>query len=231
MRVLGVPTPVGPPSVEFTVGHGEHPSDVLFERGYVPLRPLRVTMAGDEIVFTYLIRRRHEAEHRTRRRRFVHDAPSDGERPQVRQRVGAYAVVTSERGVLGTVNSELTPAPGTWALPGGGVDAGESPSDAVVREVYEESGQDIVLERVLALESEHWIGRSGAGVLEDFHALRIIYCARCETPSQPVVHDLGGSTERASWVPWRSWRSLRWTLSSRTTLARYAGQLAGQSLK
>lgn len=231
MRVIGVSTPVGSPTVDFRIGHGQHPAEVLFERGFVPLQPLAVTMPDDEIVFTYLVRSCCSRDGHPRRRHVVHDAPLDGEEPVTRQRVGAYAVVFSSEGLLGTVNSDRTPAPGTWALPGGGVDAGESPSEAVVREVYEESGQHIRLDRVLALESEHWLGRSPSGVLEDFHALRIIYGATCETPSPPVVHDHGGSTERASWVPWRSWRKLRWTISSRTTLARYGGQLAGQSLK
>ncbi|NHB84328.1 NUDIX domain-containing protein [Tessaracoccus sp. HDW20] len=127
--------------------------------------------------------------------------------------------------MLGTVNSAATLAPGTWTLPGGGVDPGESPSEAVLREVHEETGQEIVIDRVLTLESEHWVGRSIGGELEDFHALRIVYGATCETPSDPVVHDIGGSTQGAGWVPLRTWRSLHWTNSSRTLLAQYARKL------
>ncbi|MFV0429338.1 MAG: NUDIX hydrolase, partial [Arachnia sp.] len=103
---------------------------------------------------------------------------------------------------------------------------------AVLREIQEESGQSVTLDRVIALESEHWIGHSMAGVLEDFHSLRIIYGATCETPSDPVVNDPGGSTERADWVPVEQWRKLRWTLSSRGLLARYARELgSAQFLK
>lgn len=233
MRVVGVPSPVGSPTVEFTISHGEHPVDALYHRGHVPLQPLRVSLEDGQVVFTYLVRDRHPGERTPRRRRsHTFDKPHPGEDPVPRQRIGAYAVVTSELGVLGTVNSDRTPAPGTWALPGGGVDPDESPAEAVIREVYEESGQAIQIQQVLTLESEHWIGRAPSGVLEDFHALRIVYSAKCEAPSSPVVHDLGGSTERASWVSWRSWRSLRWTMSSRELLARYAGQLSeDQSLK
>lgn len=38
-----------------------------------------------------------------------------------------------------------------WALPGGGHDIGESISDTVVREVKEETGYDVVVERVTGL--------------------------------------------------------------------------------
>ena len=162
----------------------------------------------------------------------MHEEPEATDVPIIHQRVGSYAMVLSDRGLLGTVNSSLTSAPGTWTLPGGGIDEDESPAEAVIREVYEESGQDINIERVLALESDHWIGRSTTGVLEDFHALRIIYVATCETPSEPVVHDQGGSTARADWVPLKSWNRLRWTFSSRTMLSRFGSRLApGQFLK
>jgi 8-oxo-dGTP diphosphatase len=37
---------------------------------------------------------------------------------------------------------------GTWSLPGGAIDPGEQPADAAVREVYEETGVRIAVERV-----------------------------------------------------------------------------------
>jgi ADP-ribose pyrophosphatase YjhB (NUDIX family) len=40
---------------------------------------------------------------------------------------------------------------GCWTLPGGWVDVGESPSEAVVREVYEESGYQTQAVKLLAL--------------------------------------------------------------------------------
>lgn len=230
MRVLGVTSPLRAPVASFEVEHGAHPRVTMFDHGYVPLRPLAASMLDGEIVFTWLVREVHEADSRPPERHTVYVTSS--ETPARYQRIGAYALVISERGILGTVNSTATPAPGTWSLPGGGVHVGESPSDAVLREVYEETGQDVVIDRVLSLESEHWVGRSMAGRLEDFHALRVVYGAVCKTPSDPVVHDVGGSTQRAGWVPARAWRSLHWTNSSRTLLSQYARKLmSGQSLK
>ena len=115
----------------------------------------------------------------------MYEEPGTDEVPLIRQRVGAYGIVLSERGLLGTVLSRITGAPGAWNLPGGGLDAGEEPAAGLLREVHEETGQEVAPERLLTLQSDHWIGRAPNGRLEDYHALRIIYSAACEKPSRP----------------------------------------------
>ena len=224
MRVVGITSLVGGPVVEFHVEHGAHPEITLFDLGYVPLRPLSATLVDDEIVYTALVREVVPADHRPKDRFRIHvEAPGEVAVPV--QRMAAYGLILSERGLLGTVNSAQSHAAGVWTLPGGGINRGESPAAALRRELYEETGQDIHIDRLLALESEHWIGRSLGGRLEDFHTLRIIYGGRCESPTEPVVHDVGGSTEIAEWVPLRSWRQHHWTNSSRTLLAQFARKL------
>ena len=116
------------------------------------------------------------------------------------QRTAAYGVVTSSRGVLLTELSELTSAPGRWTLPGGGLDPGEQPVAGLHREVWEESGQSVESVRLLEAHTSHWIGRAPSGRLEDFHAVRIVYAAWCPEPTDPVVHDVGGSTAAVRWV-------------------------------
>ena len=117
------------------------------------------------------------------------------------QRVAAYAVVTSSRGLLMTQFSDRTGAPGQWGLPGGGLDPEEAPDRAVVREVWEESGQLIEVGELALIATSRWVGRAPDGRLEDYHAVRVIYRAICPQPSQPVVHDVGGTTESAAWLP------------------------------
>lgn len=221
MLVTGVAHPLGAPVAQFRIEHGAHPRGTLFELGFVPIRPLSASLHDGEIVFTWLVREAQPTDQRPAERHAVYLSDLRG---QVRrhQRVAAYAVVTSSRGVLGTVNSSSTPAPGAWTLPGGGIDPGESPSEAVLRELHEETGQRVVIDRILSLESEHWIGRSKSGEPEDFHALRIIYAATCPEPTDPVVHDVGGSTQHAEWVDAHRWRAMHWTNSARTVLARFS---------
>ncbi|UJH71490.1 NUDIX hydrolase [Ornithinimicrobium sp. INDO-MA30-4] len=71
----------------------------------------------------------------------------------------------------------------------------------MVREVWEESGQRISEIDPIAATSDHWVGSSPAGRFEDFNAVRLLYRARCADPVEPVIHDVGGSTDQAQWVP------------------------------
>ena len=146
-----------------------------------------------------------------------HLVVAEGEVPERHQRVASYALVTSSRGVLMTQFSDRTNAQGQWGLPGGGIEAQEAPDRAVVREAWEESGQVIEVDELALVHTSHWIGRAPTGRLEDFHAVRVVYRASCPEPTEPVVHDVGGTTAAAAWVPLTdldrldvtsSWRSL-----------------------
>ena len=118
---------------------------------------------------------------------------------------------------------------GMWGLPGGGIDPGENPAATVQREVYEETGQTIEILRFLDMQSDHWIGHSPSGVVEDFHAVRLIYAARCDDPIDAVVHDVGGTTASSRWVPAGALREVSWINGSRSLLAKH-GQTVLRSL-
>jgi 8-oxo-dGTP diphosphatase len=62
----------------------------------------------------------------------------------------SFAIIFNECGELLILQRRDVPV---WTLPGGGIDAGESPEEAVVREVNEETGLDVVVVRKVALYS------------------------------------------------------------------------------
>ena len=66
-------------------------------------------------------------------------------------RVAAYAVI-ERRGKILLTHWRRGHLHG-WTLPGGGLEAGEDPKDAVVREVLEETGLDARVGRLLGVDS------------------------------------------------------------------------------
>ena len=147
--------------------------------------------------------------------------------PVIRQRVAAYAVVLSDRGLLATEYSDRTAVVHRWGMPGGGLDDDEQPAAGVLREVAEETSQVITLGELINVQTSHWIGRSPRAEVEDFHAVRLIYRGFCAVPTDPVVVDLGGTTESARWVPLDQWRRVSWTINWQTVLAELLPHLGG----
>lgn len=196
--------------VRFVLGHGEDPLRVLASHGWTPLGLLGARLDGDDVVLDVQVDRAghvdgtvtgEEAGARPAVRTDDDLEVRPGEVAHVHQRLAAYAVMTHGEELLLAQLSATTSRPGQWMLPGGGVDRGERPGDGVVREVWEETGHDVDGLRLLDVHSSHWIGRAPSGRLEDFHALRLVYRGTCTERRPPVVHDVGGSTEAAAWVP------------------------------
>ena len=59
-----------------------------------------------------------------------------------RQRVAAYAVILREDQILLSRLAPRVSRDELWTLPGGGLDHGEDPRDAVLREIHKETGLD-----------------------------------------------------------------------------------------
>lgn len=220
---MGVEVPGGPPVLSFTLGHGEDPYQVAWERGYRVVRPLSASGTVEDLAVTLQV-----SEHgrpvtpRGPQRIRTTLRPGEANRtPVVRQRLAAYALVVSSRGLLATEFSHRTAVPGMWGLPGGGIDPGENPASTVQREVFEETGQTVEVVQFLDMQSDHWIGHSPAGVVEDFHAVRLIYAARCDEPIDPVVLDVGGTTANSRWVAADRLRDVAWVNGSRALLGKH----------
>lgn len=121
--------------------------------------------------------------------------------PVRRRRLSAYAVLTSDDRILLTRISARGHHVGHWTLPGGGIDHGESPRTAVVREVREETGLDIDVGDLLDVHDTHFIGHAPDGTLEDFHGVHLIFAATTSTPDvTPRVVEADGTTDAVEWI-------------------------------
>ncbi len=119
-----------------------------------------------------------------------------------RQRVAAYAlIVRGGQVLLARISPRVAPRE-LWTLPGGGIEFGEPPADAVVREVFEETGLHCELGEPLWVGSAHRVVDRGSRAMTDLHSVRIVYDASVapDAPAPSVV-EVGGSTVDARWVP------------------------------
>jgi 8-oxo-dGTP pyrophosphatase MutT (NUDIX family) len=216
--------------VSLTLPHAGDPHRLLWERGYRVVRPLSTWGTLPELTVNVQVCQHDRALPRPSRlpARAVEIGlvADEAVSASQRQRIAAYAIVLAEGKLLATQFSDLTAVPGLWGLPGGGMNDGETPSQTVIREVREETGQELDVSHLLDLQTDHWIGRAPNGVVEDFHAVRIIYAGSCPSPTAAVVHDLGGTTSEAAWIPLGDWGQLPWTQGVRALLERHLPGLA-----
>jgi 8-oxo-dGTP diphosphatase len=226
MRVIGVGKD---DAIAFddVLDHGVDPQVLAHDRGFFVLRPMEVERNDHGELVLFLHVRPLAGEHRPAVRPRGSDAglALTGDRPPVvRQRVAGYAVVLSARGLLATEFSDRTAIAGRWGMPGGGLDDHEQPEAAVLREVMEETSQSIRLGGLARVHTSRWIGRNPRGEIEDFHAVRLIYRATCDAPTEPIVLDSDGTTRSARWVPIADWDSLHWTQNWREVLSELLSQ-------
>ncbi|GAA2298553.1 NUDIX domain-containing protein [Streptomyces kunmingensis] len=114
-----------------------------------------------------------------------------------RTRVSAYALVVREGRVLLARLADNSPvfAPGLWHLPGGGIDHGEQPTEALERELREETGLELVDARLL--DSRAYTVRRG-GV--HWHLIALFYAVELKG-DVPEVVEVEGTTEAVEWLP------------------------------
>ncbi len=121
--------------------------------------------------------------------------------PDRRTRVGAY-VLCERADELLLVRFRRSER---WTLPGGGIDHGERPEDAAVREASEETGLTVVLGPLLTIDSTMW-HQEREGRQREVHALHVVYSA--EVVGGQLRDEPDGSTDRAAWVPLEQARRL-----------------------
>lgn len=108
-------------------------------------------------------------------------------------RVSAYGLAKENNTMLLCRLASEQKHAGYWTLPGGGIDFGEDPRDAVVREFQEETGLDIRVDDLLTIDSLHLQEDA-----HDFHGIRILY--RVSIIGGELRDEIDGSTDTCAWL-------------------------------
>ncbi|WP_432180988.1 NUDIX domain-containing protein [Streptomyces sp. NBC_00063] len=115
----------------------------------------------------------------------------------MRSRVSAYAIAVMGEQLLLTQLAESSPVfePGLWHLPGGGVDPWEQPHETLGRELYEETGLELLDARLVDARS-YTAHRLGI----DWHLVGLFYRVDVK-PGPLVVTKADDSTSAVTWMP------------------------------
>jgi ADP-ribose pyrophosphatase YjhB (NUDIX family) len=81
---------------------------------------------------------------------------------------------------------------GRWTLPGGGIEFGEHPEAAAIRECQEETGLNVRIEGFAKVDSELFQFQE-----EPLQAIRILY--RAEIVGGSLASEVEGSTDLCDW--------------------------------
>ena len=114
----------------------------------------------------------------------------------VQLRAAAYGICVREDSVL--LARWLGPTGPQWTLPGGHIEHGEWPQDAVVREVQEETGLNVRVASLLGFNS--WLRRDIEleRLVGETHMLQVIF--ECLLIRGELRNEVDGSTDLAAWV-------------------------------
>jgi len=109
-------------------------------------------------------------------------------------RIAAYGLLQrDDKLLLCRLSQKVGANPGRWTLPGGGIDFGEDPENAVIREFKEETGLVIKVNNLVAVNS---MADSLPG-WSPMHSIRIIY--KVEYVSGNLQYEQDGTTDLCAW--------------------------------
>ena len=109
--------------------------------------------------------------------------------------MASYAVAINGGAVLLARIASGYPGQGRWTLPGGGVEWGEHPDDALVREVHEETGFSVTEFSLIGIDSRVFSATTSHSGL---HAVRMLYDVPLN--GEPHVVEVDGSVDATRWL-------------------------------
>lgn len=115
-----------------------------------------------------------------------------------RTRLAAHGLCVAEQKLLVVRQAGPVPEAGRWGLPGGGLDWGEAPEDAVVREFREETGLLVQVTTPAGVFSTTFM-RTPDNPAHSVHLVSILF--NVTTDGRELTHEVGGTTDYAEWVP------------------------------
>ena len=109
-----------------------------------------------------------------------------------RSRVASYGLIYQNDQLLLSRYASHSPDAGFWNLPGGGIEFGEHPEQAMIREVFEETGLDVIPTDLLGFDSI-----TGQAHDHEFHHIRFVYAAT--VVGGELRSEVHGSSDLCAW--------------------------------
>ena len=110
-------------------------------------------------------------------------------------RIAAYGVIIRDDQILLAHWNEHGRS--GWTLPGGGIEGAEHPSVAARREIFEETGYEASIDRLLGIDTMVVPAAKRHSGTVPLYAMRIVY--RASVIGGDLRNEVGGSSDEAKW--------------------------------